>query len=71
MNNELHLCLLIWNKNQYRATKAKKETTAPLANDVRMATELLMPMDSIVFLRVREMTVLKETEFGERPTHES
>ena len=25
MNNELHLCLLIWNKEQYRATKAKME----------------------------------------------
>ena len=25
MNNELHLCLLIWNKEQYRATKAKIE----------------------------------------------
>ena len=23
MANELHLCLLIWNKEQYRATKAK------------------------------------------------
>lgn len=25
MNNELHLCLLIWNKEQYQATKAKME----------------------------------------------
>ena len=25
MNNELHLCLLLWNKEQYRATKAKIE----------------------------------------------
>ena len=25
MNNELHLCLLIWNKEQYRATKEKME----------------------------------------------
>ena len=25
MNNELHLCLLIWNKEQYQATKAKIE----------------------------------------------
>jgi hypothetical protein len=23
--NELHICLLIWNKEQYRATKAKIE----------------------------------------------
>lgn len=26
MNNELHLCLLLWNKEQYQATKAKIET---------------------------------------------
>jgi hypothetical protein len=25
MTNELHLCLLVWNKEQYRATKAKIE----------------------------------------------
>jgi hypothetical protein len=25
MSNELHLCLLIWNKNQYQVTKAKIE----------------------------------------------
>jgi hypothetical protein len=25
MNNELHLCLLLWNKEQYRATLAKIE----------------------------------------------
>jgi hypothetical protein len=25
MNNELHLCLLVWNKEQFRATKAKIE----------------------------------------------
>ena len=25
MNNELHMCLLLWNKEQYRATKAKIE----------------------------------------------
>ena len=25
MNNELHLCLLVWNKEQYQATKAKIE----------------------------------------------
>jgi hypothetical protein len=25
MSNELHLCLLIWNKEQYRETKAKIE----------------------------------------------
>jgi hypothetical protein len=25
MNNELHLCLLIWNKEQYRATREKIE----------------------------------------------
>ena len=25
MNNELHLCLLIWNKGQYQATKANIE----------------------------------------------
>ena len=25
MNNDLHLCLLIWNKEQYRTTKAKIE----------------------------------------------
>jgi hypothetical protein len=25
MNNELHLCLLIWNKEQFQATKAKME----------------------------------------------
>ena len=25
LNNELHVCLLIWNKEQYRATKAKIE----------------------------------------------
>jgi hypothetical protein len=26
VNNELHLCLLVWNKEQYRATKAKMES---------------------------------------------
>jgi hypothetical protein len=25
ITNELHICLLIWNKEQYRATKAKIE----------------------------------------------
>lgn len=29
LNNELHVCLLIWNKEQYRATKAKIEQERP------------------------------------------
>lgn len=32
MNNELHFCLLIWDKDQYRATKAQIEKEAADGN---------------------------------------
>jgi hypothetical protein len=39
MNNELHLCLLIWNKEQFQATKAKMEAETawlPLTSDIKL-----------------------------------
>jgi hypothetical protein len=44
-----------------------KETTTPLFKGANMATDLPMTLASIVFLRVKEMNLLKQTEFGERP----
>jgi hypothetical protein len=44
-----------------------KETTAPLSKGIYCAADLAMPLASIVFLRVKEMNLLKQTEFGEMP----
>jgi hypothetical protein len=44
-----------------------KETTTPLSKGANMMTDLPMTLASIVFLRVKEMSLLKQTEFGERP----
>ena len=35
MNNDLHLCLLVWDKKQYQATKAKIERERD-SDDVRL-----------------------------------
>lgn len=37
LNNELHLCLLIWDKEQFRATKAKIEKEKHQVNPSSLA----------------------------------
>ena len=44
-----------------------KETTAPLVKEMTVGADLPMPVTSIVFLRVREMKLLRQSEFGRTP----
>jgi hypothetical protein len=44
-----------------------KEATAPLVKGVTVAANLMMPIASIVFIRVKEMKLLNQSEFGDVP----
>jgi len=44
-----------------------KEATAPVSKGVMTAAELQMPVTSIVFLRVKELKMLGQSEFGDVP----
>jgi hypothetical protein len=44
-----------------------RETTAPLVKGVAVGASLPMPVTSIAFLRVKEMKLLTQSEFGKVP----
>ena len=43
-----------------------KEATTPIGKGMTVATELMMPIASIEFIRVKEMKMLKQSEFGRK-----
>jgi hypothetical protein len=44
-----------------------RDTYAPLIKETAVGTGILLDMKDIVFLRVREMKMLKESQFGQVP----
>ena len=56
-----------WTTIQGQRAILHKEATTPLAKGHTFGASVPLPVDSIVFLRVRELQVLKQSEFGDVP----
>jgi hypothetical protein len=56
-----------WASYQNQRILLHKEATAPLVKGGTVGASLLMPLDIIVFIRVKEMKLLGQSEFGKVP----